>query len=293
MLTENIKKVMTEHRWLLWSVGVLMAVLVGLADYATGHEISFSVFYLIPILAMTWYGSRTIGLVFSLACSAEWFVVNGLTGATFSHAAIPFWNMLVRLLFFLIVVLVLSRLRELLEREQALSRIDGLTGAFNKRYVTEAIGREIFRSQRYGKPVATAYFDIDNFKWVNDNMGHDAGDHVLKVVTDVAKKNVRPPDVVSRLGGDEFVILFPEIGLDGARATMDRILGELKKAVAEHNYPVSFSVGLVAYLKPPVSVEMIIKEADRLMYIAKKNGKDRMECLEISDPARVVQKEES
>ena len=120
--------------WKIITIGILLGFVVGFADYITGKEISFSVFYLLPIFLVTFLGSVLIGIIFSVISSLEWLIADLLSGHTYSHPLILYWNTLVRLIFFLIVVLILSKLQKSLKNEQNLSRRDPLTGTFNARY---------------------------------------------------------------------------------------------------------------------------------------------------------------
>src|SRR3972149_6563891 len=116
---------------------------------------------------------------------------------------IPYWNMTVRTGFFLIVAIILSRLKSLQTRDQMLSRTDALTGLWNARYFLELAGRETERCRRYARSITFAYIDLDDFKAVNDSKGHAEGDALLREVGRAIKQQLRDQDAPARLGGDE------------------------------------------------------------------------------------------
>ncbi|MGA7104521.1 MAG: GGDEF domain-containing protein [Candidatus Deferrimicrobiaceae bacterium] len=250
--------------------------MIGLTDYATGEEISFSIFYLLPVAVTTWFVGRSTGLFFAVIGAISWLAADLFGGHRYSHPAIPYWNMMVRFGFFLIVLIIMSRLKSALESERILSGVDPLTGAANARAFQERARTEIDRSRRYGRPFTLAYVDLDNFKAVNDRFGHSAGDNLLRLMTDIIQKNLRTTDIFARVGGDEFVLLLPETGQESARAVLDKLRDKVTSSLQEAESPVTLSVGAVIYLSPPDSVDSMILQADNLMYQAKHSGKNRI-----------------
>ena len=150
---------------------------------------------------------------------------------------------------------------------------DALTGAFNRRYLESHLRGAIDRGD--AARAALLLFDIDHFKRINDDHGHDAGDVVLKRVAEVARQLSRDSDMLFRLGGDEFVLYLPGVGLQGARVIAQR----LREAVA-HSAPaggraVTISVG-VAERRPEDDVESWLRAADKALYGAKQAGRNRV-----------------
>jgi diguanylate cyclase (GGDEF)-like protein len=259
------------------SFAMILALLVGLTDYLTGKEISFSIFYLMPILLVTWYVGKTLALYFSVLSSFEWLIADQLTNPAVSHPSVPLWNMSVRLFFFLIIVVVTSGLKSALEREKKISRTDPLTGVSNARYFYEFAEIELERARRYGHLLTIVYLDLDNFKYINDNFGHLTGDRLLKLIADTIHSRIRAIDIVARLGGDEFVILLPEVSYLDAQVVVERMKNLLVEVMKGNRWPVTFSMGMITYRSLPESVDSLIKEADDLMYAAKRNGKNKIE----------------
>jgi len=133
----------------LSSVAVLLTVLLGVADFVTGSEISLGFFYLLPVAFAAWYISAPVGTAISLLSAFVWFEAYSLAGGTHSSQVILYWNAATRFGFFLVVAVLLARLRGLLGHERSLSRSDFLTGALNSRAFSEVAAAEILRARRY------------------------------------------------------------------------------------------------------------------------------------------------
>ncbi len=158
---------------------------------------------------------------------------------------------------------------------------DQLTGLFNRRYLVETLPREVRRAQRGGSPLTVAMLDIDLFKRFNDVYGHDAGDLVLSELGRVLKDSLRAGDVACRYGGEEFLVVLPDCDLVAARARLaDICLQVRKKAHVFHGKAlpsVTLSVGLATLSETLPTSEALITAADKAMYLAKTNGRDRIE----------------
>lgn len=256
------------------SLGVILIGILGLIDYLTGYEISFSLFYLAPIALVAWFAGRPRALVLALLSAGTWLAAEIAAGRIYTHPAIPLWNTLIRFGFFLIVTNLLSELRKTQEAHRAQARIDYVSGAVNARHFTELVEMEIERSRRYSSPFTLAYVDLDNFKQVNDRLGHATGDEVLRTVASEMKICMRTTDVVARLGGDEFGLLLPATGGAEAEAAISKLHRELTAHVRQMNWPVTFSIGVVISTLPPESVDELIRMADQLMYTVKNTTKN-------------------
>jgi diguanylate cyclase (GGDEF)-like protein len=118
--------------------------------------------------------------------------------------------------------------------------------------------------------------DVDNFKSVNDTLGHQTGDNLLKIVSSIIKENIRSTDIVARLGGDEFVIILVETNENPALEIIQKVQKELLSAMEYKLYPVTFSFGIVTFKKFPKTAREMLKLADDCMYKAKKEGKNKI-----------------
>jgi diguanylate cyclase (GGDEF)-like protein len=172
---------------------------------------------------------------------------------------------------------VLERTQELEEANARLAELaafDALSGAANRRNFDQALSAEALRSHRYGRPLAVILADIDRFKNVNDSHGHAAGDDVIRGVAATLAANCRRSDLVARYGGEEFAVLLPETGVQPALELAER----LRQAIAGANYgsvgPITASFG-VAELGPDGSAAELVQSADRALYEAKAQGRNR------------------
>lgn len=165
-----------------------------------------------------------------------------------------------------------------LDNASALARHDPLTDALNRKGLDEALAREIATYRRKDTPLSLCLLDIDNFKRLNDRLGHEAGDAALVHLAGVARRCMRPTDTLARYGGEEFVILMPDTALENGMEAMTRLQRELTKAfflTGKEKVLITFSAG-VAQLEPEESGGEAIKRADQAMYLAKRAGKNRV-----------------
>jgi diguanylate cyclase (GGDEF)-like protein len=262
----------------------LSVFVIGYLDYATGPEIGFSLFYLIPIMLTSWFRyDRKISLILVPGfCAVVWLFADIYSGHHYSGSWIPYWNMSTRLGMFLVIGVALSRLRAANANERILARIDPLTGVYNTRYFAELFINEISRAARFSEAFSFAYLDVDNFKTVNDSFGHDQGDQLLKTLTKVIKDNIRNIDIIARFGGDEFGILFPKTDSAQSCVVMNKIYSVFHQSISA-KWKVTLSAGVVTYVTPPNSLDQMVRAADALMYKAKKEGKDQVEYNLVSE----------
>lgn len=172
----------------------------------------------------------------------------------------------------------LVKLHQELDRVSTQARHDPLTGALNRKGLEEAVEREISSVRRKDTPLCMALLDIDNFKKLNDTMGHAAGDSALAHLAQVARESMRPQDTLARYGGEEFVILLPDTPLDKGIEAMTRLQRELTKKFflsGTEKVLITFSAG-VAQLASDETGSDAIRRADKAMYLAKRAGKNRV-----------------
>ncbi|MCL4810949.1 MAG: diguanylate cyclase [Vicinamibacteraceae bacterium] len=174
----------------------------------------------------------------------------------------------------------------LLEQTQALAHaatIDPLTSLYNRRYFQTRIDEEMERARRYGLDLALLLIDIDDFKRHNDELGHLAGDHLLRQISDVLRRSVRVFDVCTRYGGEEFAILMPGSGTANSLVVAERIRHRVESSAREGgplpaHLRITVSLGL-AVLGADATPQELVARADRALYRAKGDGKNcvRME----------------
>jgi diguanylate cyclase (GGDEF)-like protein len=258
----------------LAACGVLF---VGTVDYLTGYEVSMSLFYLGPVAAAAWYAERWTGLAIAVLSCMSWYVADLAAGNQYSYAAIPFWNALVRLGFFLTTSLLVTALRKSLRGQQHLARTDGLTGLYSRRAFEERLEHDLALTQRRETALTLAYVDVDDFKAINDAHGHAGGDRVLRLIGRVLKGSVREADTAARVGGDEFALILPDTDGRGARQAVSKFASELHEALGASDWRVTCSIGVVTFLGSATSPEQAVAAADELMYQAKHQSKGAVE----------------
>jgi len=172
----------------------------------------------------------------------------------------------------------IAKLQQELLRASNSARHDPLTNALNRKGLDEALVREIANMRRKETSLSVALLDIDNFKKLNDSLGHESGDAALIHLVNVVRQNLRPGDTLARYGGEEFVILMPDTVPDDGIKAMQRFQRELTKnffLAGSAHILITFSAG-VAQFAPDESGADAIKRADKAMYLAKRAGKNRV-----------------
>ena len=265
-----------ERPVLLWTLGVLAIVVIGVFDYASGTELRIYPLYFGPVALLAWHAGIRGAIAASLVSMVAWTGSNMLAGMRFSNDVIWVANAALHGSAFLFVGYLLARLRRSLERQMQLSRTDPLTRLRNSRAFYDEAPPLLSLCARRGRPVTLAYLDLDNFKQVNDELGHRAGDEVLRRVADKLRDSLRPSDVCARLGGDEFAILFPELDADAAITTLERLRTGVAAAAHSPARAVSVSIGAVTFMSGPFDLEQMIHQADALMYQTKAAGRNRV-----------------
>jgi diguanylate cyclase (GGDEF)-like protein len=264
-------------RSVITMLALLVCFVVGMVDGMSGPNYSLVPFYLVPVALSAWFVGRWAGYLLACLSALSWLLAE-VTGRDYSRLDFAvYWNDFMELLLFLLTALVVSALKGAFEREKSIAHTDHLTGLPNRRHYYEIVTAEMRRNHRYDEPFTVVYLDIDHFKNINDTMGHAKGDKLLRQVATVIAAAIRETDTVARLGGDEFALLFPETAGDSALSVAAKVRQRLATDV-ESCWPVSFSMGLVTYLKSPATIEEVIGRADRLMYQVKDGSKDGLRC---------------
>jgi len=245
-------------------------------DYKTGFEITFSFFYLIPIAIVTLYCNFKSGMFITAVSVFTWVFSNWMAGESYPNIGIWIWNAGIRLATFATVAYLIHELNLSIEHENLLSRTDFLTGIHNTREFYRLADVEIQRARRYKRSFSVAYLDLDNFKQVNDQFGHRAGDDVLRAVAQAVVSTVRKGDLFARVGGDEFVLLLPETNEENIRSVIGKVCRVVSGQTFDGRIQVSVSIGVVTFSIPPASVDEIIHAADITMYQVKAGTKNNV-----------------
>ena len=173
--------------------------------------------------------------------------------------------------------LLLAYIKVLSEKLGKMAYTDSLTHIYNRLHFAHFLDAEIDKVKRYGSSFSIIFFDLDNFKDVNDKYGHLVGDDVLEKVTEVVAKANRSADIFARYGGEEFIILAPETDLSGASIHAER----LRNAIERYEFPtaghITSSFGVAEFNAEKDNVETILERADKALYLAKEFGRNRVE----------------
>ena len=160
-----------------------------------------------------------------------------------------------------------------------LATTDELTKLYNRRYFMQVLENEIARYTRYKLTLSVALLDVDHFKHINDEFGHDGGDYVLKELGELLQKTVRTTDTVCRYGGEEFAVIFPSTDLMGAERFGERLRIAVDKNFFYYDHmsiPVTVSIGVAEAYPEVANNDMLLKLADKALYAAKKDGRNRV-----------------
>lgn len=221
------------------------------------HSIAFFLNLPAVFLTPTMEGAKLL--------SGHWFIFVALQGLLHS-------------IIFSFLLLAMAKERVELRYKTA-SQVDGLTGAFNRRYFVSSAEAALSKAARDGRPITLALFDLDHFKSINDSFGHQAGDDVLMAFRKIATDHLRADDLFGRLGGEEFGLLLPGVDEANGRRVVDRIL---KAFSAEHHGragSVTASAGIAAAGGVAPSFAELFSAADRGLYKAKELGRNRVESV--------------
>ncbi len=208
--------------------------------------------------------------------------VKGLEAGAADYLVKPFYDeeLVARVKVHLKLKALQDELREKNQRLEELSRTDGLTHAANRRHLIEMLEIEYLRAVRYHAPLSYVMGDIDHFKKLNDEHGHQLGDRVLEAVADVLKSNVRIHDVVGRYGGEEFALVLPQTDTIGAVAVAQRCRREIEKlriGADDKTVQLTMSFGVASWPRDGiVNTADLIKAADTALYEAKRAGRNRV-----------------
>lgn len=225
--------------------------------------------------------TKDIPVIFITALSDTLNVVKGFEVGGVDYIVKPFEEMevLARVRTQLSLQKLVTEKNELIRELDSLARIDPLTGLSNRRDIMEILNNEQFRYERYGKTYAVIMGDIDHFKKINDQFGHDTGDYILKGVANSLKNEVRKVDFLSRWGGEEFLVVLPETNLSGGAKVAELMLKSLQKEKFKVNgkdISVTMSFGIGCHTGKGMTLDELLKMADERLYAAKERGRNQV-----------------
>lgn len=264
------------RRYALIAAATLLTLVVGSLHLVSGLAYEFHVLFIIPLLPLAWYAGALPGYVLAVVAVLLWFFADHRLGGGQAEIFPLLFNTGMRLIIFVGGVWLLSQMRRVLERESRLAREDALTGLANRRQFHEQGRRLLAQAVRQQWPVSVVFIDLDKFKQVNDEHGHEAGDALLVVVARGLQRHLRSSDVLGRLGGDEFALLLPGMDAVAAEHYLLDLQQTLLASMQAQGWPVTFSIGVVTYQQVPEDMDALLSAADSLMYEAKQAGRNRI-----------------
>ncbi len=272
-------------RWGLAPLGPIGVVLIAYALAATTGAGDGAVLYMWPVLWSTFFFGRR-GAVSIVACVGVAHAVTLLALPAASSYPGRWVDVMISVSIVALVVLTLVHHNDLLLTRLAdEARTDALTGLLNRRGFEERASLELARARREEQSMAVAVFDVDHFKRINDEWGHEIGDRVLARTGELMAAHTRTIDVLARFGGEEFVVLLPGCGSAEAEAFTERVRAALGRSDASGLPTVRVSAGVVAAVAP-TDIDVLLQDADSALYHAKRGGRDRTVIFPAGDPAR-------
>lgn len=266
-----LRRLQAAPRWSIACLSLLLIAGAGAADWYSGNDIAFTAIYLLPISLAAWLLSRGAMLAVTVLCAGTWLLVDAASHEFSRHPGIELVNVLFELGVFLFFGFLLRALRHALVSAQRLAQTDALTGLRNRRAFWDAAQRELERCRRFRQPFTVAYIDVDDFKGVNDRLGHRVGDELLQAIALTLQQGIRGIDTAARLGGDEFALLQPGTDAIGAGTLLGKLRDQLASGLRA-TCQVGCSVGCLTVLEAPKDVEELVARADAVMYAAKRSA---------------------
>lgn len=258
------------------SLGSVLALAA--LDLTLGRGWSIGLLYLIPIAFAAWRLGAPFAVAVSLATAATWTGVEVALGSLAPGPVAALWAVVTRAVGLGVSGAMVAEMRRLFERERGLARHDDLTGALSGRAFRDVLDREVARATRDRLAIALVYVDLDDFKQVNDRLGHAAGDETLAVFARATMSALGDAGHLARTGGDEFVML-----LSGdARPLMERARAAALTALRNGPCPITATMGaVVAPAGTNLESGELVRRADAAMYEAKRGGKGGLVVFEL------------
>jgi diguanylate cyclase (GGDEF)-like protein len=256
----------------LLSIGVLLTLTACIIGIKQGSRAAF--FYLLAYLPLMLSTYLMMAQLRGLLDGGIWVTALFMCSNAFASIVLSF-GMAAHVLDY-------RRQRDVAVNE---SQRDPLTGAFNRRAANQALQHAVKGLERGLDSLVVCFFDLDHFKRVNDQFGHTLGDHALKLLVQEAMHELRSSDVLARLGGEEFVAILPGAYLRDGLAIAERIRARVEvqgKRIADQAVNLTVSVGVVASSSKHWSADALLEAADRALYLAKANGRNRIETIDLA-----------
>jgi diguanylate cyclase (GGDEF)-like protein len=262
------------HRKPIWLLGLVGLPILLLLDRRFGIYAEPVVLCGAYVGLAAWLWGRAAGYVAALGSTA--IIIGAIRSQlpTDAPSVALVWLITARPAVFFASALILATLRASLDRERLAARRDMLTGVDNRLAFEEKAETAVRRAKRRHTPLTMAFIDCDDFKTVNDTLGHEAGDELLRVIGQTLRANVRPEDVVARVGGDEFAVVFYDCKTQVPHVVIRRLRRVLSEELKLRGWNVTLSIGVATFKSVNGTYRDILRAADKLQYSAKATGKN-------------------
>ena len=246
-----------RKQWWMWSSAVVIILLltIGMASFSFPSLMKMGEGTYSFFLSQAVRGLIGLVLIFSVYTIYQQHLINRIRGQLSDQMD------------------SVAKVEMLTQEVYKLAVLDPLTNLHNRRAGEQRLVEEIARSRRHARPLTLILLDIDNLKQCNDQLGHEAGDNMLRCFSERLRRAIRGSDMAVRLGGDEFMIILPECRAEEVRHVLGRLEG-LQLEYATQKIAVSFACGWADY-QPGESAQELLKRADDALYADKRSGKER------------------
>ena len=262
-----------QLKWLILFGAALASGLVGAVDYYYGEPGSLWLLHLPVVMTLAWRFGMRAASVFAIAILLSWLLANESAANSVQLSADNWWETVSRFAALMLSASLTVGIRNSRVQQKKSADTDALTGLRNWKSFLQCAEAELNRGRRANRPVTLAFLDCDRFKQINDTLGHLVGDELLKTVASTLKSGTRNYDIAARWAGDEFVLLLPDTDEQAARVVVERVRDQLSSAMKQHEWPVTFSIGVITCRALPESATEMIREADQLMYEVKRESR--------------------
>ena len=258
----------------IWLLSVFAIAFISVTISLANNHVDLRLLFVIPVLLASWYGGRKTGATIALLSAIALLTTNFSLHFYNVNAISAAYDLLVALLVYLFISIIVTNFRNVHSVEIVAADTDTLTGVSSSRKFYADLENEINRSRRYGHPFSLVYLDVDDFKKINDTLGHPIGDELLIRLSKSLQTSLRATDIIARIGGDEFVCLLPETEHIAAKSALLKAEKALKGSMEKYGWDVSFSIGVITFEKPPDDAGQAVKLVDDLMYKVKRSSKN-------------------